>query len=76
MCSHSSADRGQIQGPTRSAGCERAAEHPLHVALQGLLPAGKAILAPLCARGGIGRRARLRALSCVNMVVVRVHSGA
>src|ERR1700728_4798813 len=34
------------------------------------------ILAPLCARGGIGRRARLRALSCVNGVVVRVHSGA
>jgi hypothetical protein len=30
----------------------------------------------LCARGGIGRRARLRALSGVSRVVVRVHSGA
>src|ERR1022692_210366 len=31
---------------------------------------------PLCARGGIGRRARLRALWTAWSVVVRVHSGA
>ena len=35
-----------------------------------------AILAAPCARGGIGRRARLRALWRLFSVVVRVHSGA
>jgi hypothetical protein len=40
-------------------------------------PAGaEAILGPRCARGGIGRRARLRALWGVFPVVVRVHSSA
>src|SRR5579864_1656942 len=34
------------------------------------------LYSPPCARGGIGRRARLRALSGVSRVVVRVHSGA
>src|ERR1700722_1443474 len=61
VCSQCIYCKGRIQGA--SAGTHQA-------------PPPRGYTRALCARGGIGRRARLRALWGVFPVVVRVHSGA
>src|ERR1700730_10941605 len=60
VCSHSSA----LDGWTQAGGSATSDVK------------GPGLYSPRCACGGIGRRARLRALSGVSRVVVRVHSGA